>query len=366
MPLAATYCHSGPSWSPVQLVQVFPPSVESPQPLPTVPYQTSPAGPNPIALTKSNEMDRAVESAEWLSRSQAPAPARSTKIPCPYVPTQIALSGARAIASTWTPKPVLSGSGGKRDWAAVGTGAQRMVRVASTLRTPHSAFRTCSAPRCVNRRHQSDFGDVHPLRLRDRIERGGRDVFRAQHVATLGETGFRVRVDRIPDVRVHRPGRQQGGAHPGLGQLDPENLVQPAQAILARRVRTGAGVRDVIGHGADRDDVPAPTTHHRRDQSARQQEGSREVDREGALKLFGLDLLERLDEKLTRVVDEDIGDAERIQDASSGPSDGLGVGHVAAKVGPSLGGRIAQASRESHHVRARAVQRPRHGEADAP
>src|SRR2546430_16144984 len=57
MPLGATYCHSGPSCVNSQLVQVFPPSVERPQPLPTVPYQIAPSGPNPNAWTKSQEME---------------------------------------------------------------------------------------------------------------------------------------------------------------------------------------------------------------------------------------------------------------------------------------------------------------------
>jgi hypothetical protein len=40
MPFGTTYCHSGPSCVKLQLRQVVPPSVESPHPLPTVPYQT--------------------------------------------------------------------------------------------------------------------------------------------------------------------------------------------------------------------------------------------------------------------------------------------------------------------------------------
>src|SRR5207245_3701619 len=95
-----------------QFVQVLPPSVDTPQPLPTVPYQISPRGPNPKACTKSQEMEWALVSLERLICSQLPAPCRSTKMPCPYVPTQRALSGARASASTCTPKPVVSGRGG--------------------------------------------------------------------------------------------------------------------------------------------------------------------------------------------------------------------------------------------------------------
>src|SRR3989440_3058596 len=111
MPLGATYCHWGPSCLSSQLVQVLPPSVERPHPFPTVPYQISPFGPNPKACTKSKEIVRPVVSLERRSCSQLPAPCRRTKIPCPYVPTQTALSGARARASTCTPKPVVSGSG---------------------------------------------------------------------------------------------------------------------------------------------------------------------------------------------------------------------------------------------------------------
>src|SRR6266480_2335184 len=113
MPLGATYCHSGPSSLSCQLVQVLPPSVDRPHPLPTVPYQIAPFGPNPKACTKSKEIVRPVVSLECLICSQLPAPGRRTKIPCPYVPTQRALSGARASASTCTPKPDVSGSGGK-------------------------------------------------------------------------------------------------------------------------------------------------------------------------------------------------------------------------------------------------------------
>src|SRR3989454_10232735 len=83
MLLGATYCHSGPSCLSSQLVQVLPPSVERPHPFPTVPYQTSPFGPNPKACTKSNEMERAVVSATCLTCSQLPAPCRNTKMPCP-------------------------------------------------------------------------------------------------------------------------------------------------------------------------------------------------------------------------------------------------------------------------------------------
>src|SRR2546425_480025 len=130
IPLGATYCHSGPSCEKSQLVHVVPPSVDSPQPFPTVPYQISPPGPNPNACTKSHEMEWVLVSLECLICCQLPAPGRSTKMPCPYVPTQRALSGARARASTRTPKPVLSGSGG-RDWALDGSGERRKIMLAS-------------------------------------------------------------------------------------------------------------------------------------------------------------------------------------------------------------------------------------------
>src|SRR4029077_13258902 len=64
MPFGVTYCHSGPSCLSSQLVQVLPPSVDRPQPFPTVPYQISPFGPNPKAFTKSKEIVRAVVSLE--------------------------------------------------------------------------------------------------------------------------------------------------------------------------------------------------------------------------------------------------------------------------------------------------------------
>src|SRR5437773_2508071 len=129
IPLGATYCHSGPSCEKSQLVHVLPPSVDSPHPFPTVPYQISPPGPNPNACTKSHEMEWALVSLECLICSQLPAPGRSTKMPCPYVPTQRALSGARVRASTWTPKPLVSGSGGSC-WAPEGSGAP--IRILAT------------------------------------------------------------------------------------------------------------------------------------------------------------------------------------------------------------------------------------------
>ena len=83
IPFGATYCHSGPSWRNSQFFQVRPPSAETPQPLPTVPYQTSPCDPNAKAWTKSQEMELAVVSSECAMCSHALAPGRSTKIPCP-------------------------------------------------------------------------------------------------------------------------------------------------------------------------------------------------------------------------------------------------------------------------------------------
>src|SRR5437868_6120103 len=47
IPFGVTYCHSGPSWPNSQFFHVLPPSVDSPQPFPTVPYQISPCGPKP-------------------------------------------------------------------------------------------------------------------------------------------------------------------------------------------------------------------------------------------------------------------------------------------------------------------------------
>src|SRR2546430_2202681 len=83
MPLGATYCHSGPSCLNSQLVHVLPPSVDSPQPLQTVPYQISPDGPNPNACTKSHEIERALVSHARRSCSPLAAPGRSTKTTAP-------------------------------------------------------------------------------------------------------------------------------------------------------------------------------------------------------------------------------------------------------------------------------------------
>ncbi len=73
IPSGATYCHSGPSSSKVQLRQLWPPSVETPQPLPTVPYHTCPPGPNPNAWTKSHAMDPGAVSETMCCHSAAPA-----------------------------------------------------------------------------------------------------------------------------------------------------------------------------------------------------------------------------------------------------------------------------------------------------
>src|ERR1041384_491982 len=112
MPSNATYCHSGPSWANSQFFQVLPPSSDNPQPLPTVPYQISPRGPKPNACTKSQEIACAAVSLDDRIRSQLVAPFRNTKIPCPYVPTQAAPSGAGTPRSTCTPHPDESGNGG--------------------------------------------------------------------------------------------------------------------------------------------------------------------------------------------------------------------------------------------------------------
>src|SRR5206468_123631 len=129
MPLGATYCHSGPSWPNSQLRHVLPLSVDRPQPLPTVPYQTWPLGPNANPLMKLNEIECALVSRTYFWCSQVCAPRRSTKMPSPYVPTHTPESGARANASTCTPNPVLSGSWGTC-WAPAGGDARASRRLA--------------------------------------------------------------------------------------------------------------------------------------------------------------------------------------------------------------------------------------------
>src|SRR6266508_6784398 len=131
IPPGATYCHSGPSWRNSQFFQVFPLSIERPQPLPTVPYQTWPRGPKANACTKSQEIECSDVSDEARIRSHSPLPTprRNTKIPSPYVPTQVALSGARAIARTCTPHPDESGSGGTPCKAA--NNRRAVIRAAS-------------------------------------------------------------------------------------------------------------------------------------------------------------------------------------------------------------------------------------------
>src|SRR6266571_7052587 len=136
MPFGATYCHSGPSWPNSQLRHVLPLSLETPQPLPTVPYQTSPLGPNANPLMKLNEIECALVSRTYFWCSQVCEPRRSTKMPSPYVPTQMAESGARASARTCTPNPVLSGSAGI-DCAVSDPAASSKPQA-----TPHHAPRT--------------------------------------------------------------------------------------------------------------------------------------------------------------------------------------------------------------------------------
>ena len=142
--------------------------------------------------------------------------------------------------------------------------------------------------------------------------------------------------------------------------------MQATQAVFARGVRGGAGVRDVIGDGADGDDVAAAPADHMRDQGPRQEERPREIDAEGALELVGLDLRGRLDEEQTGVVDEDMRDAGVGQNARHRPGDGCRVGDIAAQIRTPVGGGVGQRAREPHDVGARAVQGLGHGEADAP
>src|ERR1041384_49159 len=138
MPLGATYCHSGPSCPNSQFFHVLPPSVESPQPLPTVPYQISPLGPNAKAWTKFQEIECAAVSRDERICSQLVAPFRNTKIPWPYVPIQIERSGANERARTCTPKPDESGSG-TGSWAGSDLAA-------TTVATTHNARRTVILP----------------------------------------------------------------------------------------------------------------------------------------------------------------------------------------------------------------------------
>jgi hypothetical protein len=49
IPDGATYCHSGPSSWKVQFRHVRPPSIDTPHPLPIVPYQICPRGPKAMA-----------------------------------------------------------------------------------------------------------------------------------------------------------------------------------------------------------------------------------------------------------------------------------------------------------------------------
>src|ERR1044072_7151805 len=79
IPPGVTYCHSGPSWPNSQFFHVLPPSVERPQPLPTVPYQISPRGPKPHAWTKYHEIACAVSRAEITSAM--PHAAYRTRLP---------------------------------------------------------------------------------------------------------------------------------------------------------------------------------------------------------------------------------------------------------------------------------------------
>src|ERR1051325_10021178 len=169
----------------------------------------------------------------------------------------MALSGARARASTWTPKPVASVSGG-RAWGRERDGDKTHSRPTSNAecemrnaewiegrsrpvtalpdRTspfnsafriphsafssiPHSAFRIGSAPRRIHRGHQPDLRDVQPGRLSDGIQYGWGHVLGSQHGLPLGEAGLRIGVHRVPHLRVHGAGRNEGNADAGAGEV---------------------------------------------------------------------------------------------------------------------------------------------------
>src|SRR5436190_6443593 len=156
IPPGATYCHSGPSWANSQFFHVLPPSSDNPQPLPTVPYQISPRGPNPNAWTKSHEIACAAVSFDERTCSHLPSPFLNTEIPCPYVPTQAEPSGAGTLASTCAPHPDESGSGA-------------IVCPASGAKQ-HSDATTHDAPRTISlSAYRWQVADVSPSPQRARV-----------------------------------------------------------------------------------------------------------------------------------------------------------------------------------------------------
>src|SRR5207249_8358710 len=105
--------------------------------------------------------------------------------------------GARAIASTWTPKPVVSGRGGS-DWARARPGAVSRIRPATIvdcglriaewrhcvptpdrawepvlpIRNPQSPMRNWLPPQRIDRRQQADFRDIDARGSGDREQDG--------------------------------------------------------------------------------------------------------------------------------------------------------------------------------------------------
>ena len=100
-----------------------PPSRESPQPLPTVPYQISPRGPKAKACTKSHGDAGAGGVVPDPLPGLAPRPAAG-RSPARRSRPRARRPDRGPTVSTCTPQPVESGSGGSA-WAAAPTGAAR-------------------------------------------------------------------------------------------------------------------------------------------------------------------------------------------------------------------------------------------------
>ena len=78
------------------------------------------------------------------------------------------------------------------------------------------------------------------------------------------ETRPPLRIERVPDAGIGRPGRDQRQPHAGAAILRQQGLVQAAQTVLARGVGGVLGEPGVIGHAADADEGAPPGVAHRR------------------------------------------------------------------------------------------------------
>src|SRR5438034_11811231 len=82
----------------------------------------------------------------------------------------------------------------------------------------------------------------------------------------------------------------------------PEHLVHAAQAVLARRVRSGPGERPVIGDRSDRHDVPGAASYEMWHEGAQDEKRRGQIHRQRAREVFRRGIGDRLDEEDPGVV----------------------------------------------------------------